>query len=423
MYALVDGNSFYASCERVYRPDLRDTPIVVLSNNDGCVITRSSQAKALGIKMGEPMHKIRNTVNRYGVEVFSSNYELYGDMSRRMMQSIASLVPRIEVYSIDECFADVAGMERIANLTELGREIRARVLQWVGIPTCVGIAPTKTLAKFCNHLAKRHATFKGVVNWNDWNESIRTRALNSQPVGEVWGIGRRLTEQLNAMGIHTVGDLQRAPSAQIRKLFGVVVERTQRELSGIACIELEHAPADKKQLIRSRSFGKPITDIADIQSALAHHATEAGRDLRRQQSVTHQVGIILQTNPFNPNDPQYYVNESICISAGTADTRLINKTAQAILERSFKAGYKYKKCGIVVTGIESINAPQQLDWLNPSDSEQSMMLMQCVDELNARFGKGSMRLGIERLSSNWKMRREKLSPCYTGRFGELLRVR
>ena len=224
------------------------------------------------------------------------------------------------------------------------------------------------------------------------------------------------------MGIYSAGDLQRAPSAQIRKHFGVVVERTVRELSGVECIELEHAPTDKKQLIRSRSFGTPITDIVDIQSALAHHASEAGRDLRRQHSTTHQVGLILQTNPFNPNDKQYYVNESTCISAGTADTRLINKSVQTILERTFKAGYKYKKCGIVVTGIESVDAPQQLDWLDPSDSEQSIALMQCVDELNARFGKGSMRVGTEILSSNWKMRREKLSPCYTGRFGELLRV-
>lgn len=419
MYALIDGNCFYASCERVFRPDLRTSPIVVLSNNDGCVITRTAEAKALGIKMGEPLHKIRPMIKRFGIEVFSSNYELYGDLSRRMMETIATLVPRTEIYSIDECFADVAGM---SDLTDLGREIRARVLQWVGIPTCVGIAPTKTLAKYCNHLAKRHTTFKGVVNWNDWSEAIQTRALNSEPASEVWGIGRRISEHLALMNIHTAGDLQRAPTDLIRKTFGVTVERTQHELRGLPCLEFETIAPNKQQLLRSRSFGQALTAIEDIQAALAHHVSEAAEDLRKQACIAYGVGIMLQTNPFNSNDKQYYLNDSTIIQAGTADTRTINNAAQTLLKRGFKTGLKYKKCGVILTALESIDNPKQFDWLNPSDSDNSKVLMSCIDGLNKRFGRGSMMLGDEPLSASWKMQRGHLSPMYTTRFAELLRI-
>ena len=298
MYALIDGNSFYASCERVFRPDLAGVPIVVLSNNDGCVVTRTAEAKALGIKMGEPLFKIKHLVRQNRVQVFSSNYELYADMSRRMMNTVATLVPRIEVYSIDECFADLSGMEQYSQfmgsgqntgLLTLGFSIRARVLQWTGIPTCVGIAPTKTLAKFCNHLAKRHAVFKGVVDWNAWAPAIQQRALASEDVTEVWGIGRQIGLSLNAMGIKTAADLANAPSHTIRKMFGVVVERTQRELQGIECLELEDIAPKRQQIVRSRSFGQPITTLDGLSASLAHHVAEAAQRLRGQGSVTHAV--------------------------------------------------------------------------------------------------------------------------------------
>ena len=419
MYALIDGNTFYVSCERVYRPDLRTRPVIVLSNNDGCVITRSKEAKDLGIKMGDPFHKMQQLIKRHKIEVFSSNYELYGDMSQRMMSTIASLVPNVEVYSIDECFADVAGLP---HLTELGRTIRNRVMQWVGIPNCVGIAPTKTLAKFCNHLAKCHPTFKGVVNWNDWTPEIQTRALNSQPVKAIWGIGWRLGESLNAMGIMTAGDLQRAESSLIRRNFGVTVERTQRELNGIACIELDHAPQARQQIIRTRSFANGLTELVDLQAAIAHHATDAAAELRKQGSIAHGASIMFHTYASRPDLPQYYANDSAVIKAGTADTRLLNQVTQGLLKRAYRTGFKFKKCGVTLTGIEASDSPKQQDWLDPSDSEESISLMQCLDGINQRYGQGTVKLGVESLSNRWLMRREYLSPRFTTRFDELLVV-
>lgn len=421
-FALIDGNSFYASCERVFRPDLRTRPVVVLSNNDGCVITRTAEAKALGIKMGEPYFKIKPLIKRHGVVVFSYNYELYGDLSRRMMQSIATLVPQTEIYSIDECFADLTGM---CDLTPLGHQIRARVLQWTGIPTCVGIAPTKTLAKYCNHLAKRHAVFKGVVNWLDWDESIRTRALKSEPVGEVWGIGYRISSQLNTMGIMTVDDFVRADTATLRKRFGVVVERTQREMQGISCADLEVQIADKQQIVRSRSFGKPVCDIEGLRASLAFHIAEAASELRAQNSTANLIGVMLRTNPFKPDEPQYKGYLTACLPVGSSDTLKLNRVAQQMLTQIYKSGYAYKKCGVVLMGIESADTQMQLDWLNPPDSDERKRLMHTIDALNQRFGRHSIRTADQDAAGNnagWRMKRERLSPCYTTQFAQLLQV-
>ena len=422
VFALIDGNSFYASCERVFRPDLRNRPVVVLSNNDGCVITRTAEAKALGIKMGEPHFKIKNLIKRYGVVVFSSNYELYGDLSRRMIETIATLVPQTEIYSIDECFADLTG---VRDITSLGHQIRARVLQWVGIPTCVGIAPSKILAKFCNHLAKRHAMFKGVVNWLDWDESIRTRALNSEPVGEVWGIGYRISAQLNEMGIITAGDFVRADTATLRKRFGVVVERTQRELQGIPCVDLEVQIADKQQIVRSKSFGKPVRDIEGLRASLAFHIAEAASELRAQNSTANLIGVMLHTNPFNPEEPQYKGYLTACLPVGCSDTLKLNRVVQQTLTQIYRNGYIYKKCGVVLMGIESATTQMQLDWLNPPDSDKRKSLMHTIDALNQRFGRHSIRTADQDAAGNnagWRMKRERLSPCYTTQFAQLLQV-
>lgn len=422
VFALIDGNSFYASCERVFRPDLRARPVVVLSNNDGCVITRTAEAKVLGIKMGEPYFKIKPLVQRHGVVVFSSNYELYGDLSRRMMDTIALLVPQTEIYSIDECFADLTGMR---DITPLGHLIRSRVLQWVGIPTCVGIAPTKTLAKYCNHLAKRHTVFKGVVNWLDWDESIRTRAFKSEPVGEVWGIGYRISASLNDMGIQTVWDFVRADAATLRKRFGVVVERTQRELQGIPCADLEVQIADKQQIVRSRSFGKPVCDIEGLRASLAFHIAEAASELRAQNSTANLIGVMLRTNPFKPEEPQYKGYLTACLPVGSSDTLKLNRVVQQTLTQIYKSGYAYKKCGVVLMGIESANTQMQLDWLNPPDSDERKSLMHTIDALNQRFGRHSIRTADQDAAGNnagWRMKRERLSPCYTTQFAQLLQV-
>lgn len=422
MFALVDGNCFYVSCERVFRPDIRSKPVVVLSNNDGCVITRSAEAKALGIKMGEPLFKIRDTVRKHKVEVFSSNYELYGDLSRRMMQTIESLVPRIEIYSIDECFADVGGMARLIELTELGHQIRDRVHMWVGIPTCVGIAPTKTLAKFCNHLAKRHRYFKGVANWNDWDDDIRMRALNSEPVTEVWGIGRRIGQSLNVMGIMTAGDFARASSSMLRQKFGVVVERTQRELQGTSCLEIEEVKPRRQQIIRSRSFAQPVKDLSGLGAALTHHVAQATQELREEGGVAHTLQVFIQTNCFKPDSPQYYGSDCVNIAVGTCDTMKLNELTQKTLNRIFRAGFEYKKCGVILGGIETSSQQVQMDWLNPVDSEQRIRLMDCIDHLNERFGRSAIQLGTERGSHDWLMRRDKLSPCFTTNIEDVLTV-
>lgn len=270
----IDGNTFYASVHRVFDPTLRRRPVVVLSNNDGCVVTRTAEAKALGIARGVPYFQIRELAERHGVAVLSSNYELYQSMSDRMMAVIRTLVPRQEIYSIDEQFADVSGME---NLTALGREARARVLKWTGIPTCAGIAPTKTLAKLCDHWAKVHSVFGGVLNWDDLSPARREKAFAVTPVSEVWGVGGRTAAKLEALGVRTVLDFVRVPGGVVRRLGGVVLERTWLELQGCCCIELEETPPGRKQIVRSRSFSAPVSDLDGLLCGLRAHGERGPR--------------------------------------------------------------------------------------------------------------------------------------------------
>lgn len=425
MFALIDGNSFYASCERIYRPELRHAPVVVLSNNDGCVITRTPEAKALGIKMGEPYFKITKLIKQCGISVFSSNYELYGDVSRRMMSTIGTLVPRAEVYSIDECFADLTGMSPLYSdiaLSDLGQEIRSRVLQWVGIPTCVGIAQTKTLAKFCNHLAKKYPYFKGVVNWSTFDPDLQMRALKSQSASEVWGVGRRIGKKLTAMNIHTAYDLSIFDTGTLRKTFGVMVERTQRELQGFPCLELEEIQPIRQQISRSRSFGQPVMKLEGLKSALTHHVMEATQDLRKQNSVANIVGIRMQTNPFHEDQTQYYANDAIALPFATCDTIKINEYAQALLEGLFKEHLPYKKCGVFLTGLESNVPTGQMDWLKSTDTDERIHLMSHLDQINSRFGKGTIKPGTASLDDGWQMRRNMLSPCFTTRIDEAVKA-
>ena len=420
MFALVDGNCFYASCERVFRPELRDKAIVVLSNNDGCVVTRTPQAKALGIKMGVPYYQVKHLVDSGELITFSSNYELYADLSRRMMDSIATLVPAIEVYSIDECFADTSGLN---ELNSLGHQIRERVLQWVGIPTCVGIAPTKTLAKYCNHLAKRHQRhFGGVLVWSDLSQARQAKALASEPVGEIWGIGRRISKRLEGQGIHTALDFYNADTATLRQQFGVVIERTQRELHGTACDQLHFSEENKQHIIRSRSFGKCVSDIATLESAIAHHISSGAAKLRQQGTQAHTVGVFIHTNRFREQDAQYNGHRLITLPMASSDTIKLNSVAQALLKSIYRPGFGYKKCGIELGGVESaITSVQQDLWMH-GDSIRSHKLMEAMDKTNGKFGKGSLRLGSELMSTGWHMNRDVLSPCFTTRFNDLLNV-
>ena len=418
MFALIDGNSFFCSCERVFRPDLKHMPIVVLSNNDGCVVARTTEAKDMGIKMGMPYYQVRHLVKQGRLLAFSSNYELYADISSRMMQSIASLVPAIEVYSIDECFADVRGM---ADLRALGIHIRERVWQWVGIPVCIGIAPTKTLAKFCNHLAKRHPNhFNGVVVWEDWKTGTRQRAMASEPVTEVWGIGRRIGKKLAEQQIHTVLDFYYANTALLRKRYGVMVERVQRELHGMACDNLHHAEDSRQNLIRSRSFSKRITKLDPLRSAVCHHISSGAAALRRQGTQAHTVAVFIQTDRFREDIPQYHGYRLTALPVASSDTLLLNVAAQALLEQIYRQGYAYKKCGIELGGIESVAIGAQQDLWVPGDAPERHRLMAILDRINQRFGRQSIMVGSENLSRDWRMNRDLLSPRYTTRFSDLL---
>jgi DNA polymerase V len=420
MFALIDGNNFYCSCERVYRPELKQQPIIVLSNNDGCVISRSSEAKDIGIKMGVPYFQIQHFVQQGKLTVFSSNYELYADLSRRMMNTIASLVPAIEIYSIDECFADLHGLN---NLHSLGHNIRNRIQQWVGIPTCVGIAPTRTLAKFCNHLAKRHRHhFNGVVIWTNWNRNIQQRALASSPITDIWGIGRRIGQKLAAQGIRTALDFTNAHTPTLRKQFGVVLERTQREMQGIPCSELIINEASRQHIVRSRSFGNIITSLDGLQAAISHHITSGAAKLRDQNSHAHILGVFIYTNRFRHDQSQYNGYQFIKLPQPSADTLTLNHIAQNLLRSIYRSGYEYKKCGIELSGIEPAQTFQQPDLLCPSERNHRPELMNAWDNITSRYGRNSIQLGSELQSSHWHMTRTQLSPCYTTQWPELLTI-
>lgn len=414
MFALIDGNSFYCSCERVFRPELKNVPVVVLSNNDGCVVARSTEAKALGIKMGEPYFRVKHLVSQGRLKAYSSNYELYADLSRRMMETIAGCVPAVEVYSIDECFADMSGIE---NLAVHGYQIRNRVLQWVGIPTCVGIAPTKTLAKFCNHLAKKYPShFEGVVVWSNWSESIRMRALRSEAVNEIWGIGNRIASKLAAQGILTALDFVLADTATLRRRYGVTVERTQREMQGIiACDGLHPKPAPKQNLVRSRSFGTRIDTLEALKAAITHHISSGAEALRKDKLTASSVSVFLHTDFFKESDPQYHNSQTISLTVPTSDTVLLNHAAQKILETIYRSGYLYKKCGIELQGLMPAGQIQADLW----QSATTNPVMEAWDKINRRYGKGRLKLASELLVNNWEMNRDRLSQCYTTRFSDL----
>lgn len=419
MYALIDGNSFYASCERVFRPDLRHRPVVVLSNNDGCIVTLTREAKALGLKRGTPLFKVQDIVKKNQVEVFSSNYELYGDMSSRMMSSIATLVPEIEIYSIDECFANLTGVP--GDLTELGRKIRARVWQWVGIPSCVGIAPTKTLAKYCNHLAKHIPGFHGVLNWNDLIPERQKKALAYEPIGEVWGIGSQLSKRMVKLGIETPLDLAQAPESLIKQFFPVTVLQTARELRGIPCIEFEPVAPTRQRLVRSRSFAKDVYDKDDLLSALTMHTEEAAQVLREEKLKASRIGVFILSNRFKLEVPSYYGFDAEDLGIPVNDTSTFMTSVVKLLNKLYQPGIAYKKAGV---SIENIQRAEDVQGdLFAFENERSNQLSAVIDRLNQRYGKGTVcRSTIKRASEDWKMKREYRSPSYTTRFSELLKV-
>ena len=418
MYALIDGNSFYASCERVFRPDLRHRPVVVLSNNDGCIVTLTAEAKALGLKRGIPFYQVKDIIRRHQVAVFSSNYELYGDMSSRMMNIIAGLVPAIEVYSIDECFADLSGLD---DLTTLGFSIRKRIGQWIGIPACVGIAPTKTLAKYCNHLAKKIPALHGVLNWNDLSFSRQEKALAYQGVEEIWGIGSQLAMRLKKLGIQTPLDLAQASESLLKQCFPINVIQTARELRGIEAIEFEPTPPTRKRILRSRSFSKDVFDRNDLLSAITMHAEEAARVLRQEHLMTSRVGIFLYSNRFKTGKPVYATMDAVDLAMYVNDTPTILESAVKLLDKHYVKGVAYKKAGVILENIR--RKGETTEDLFGLVREKHERLSETLDQINNKYGNGTICFSaVKRDSEDWKMKREMKSPSYTTRFSDVLRV-
>lgn len=407
-YALVDCNNFYVSCERVFRPDLKHTPLVVLSNNDGCVVSRSQEAKALGIGMGQPWFQCQDLAHTHGVMALSSNYALYADMSNRVMSILAGYSPMHEVYSIDECFVDLTGTPK---LREVSYDIRHRVMAWTGIPVCVGIGPTKTLAKLANHIAKKHPRSKGVFNYNDLTRAQQDRLLHKIDVGEVWGVGRKIASRLVAHGVHSVQDFRTAHTATLRAEFGVVLEKIQRELQGTACIEWQASATHKKQIISSRSFGQPVKDLVVLQDAMSTFVAHACAKLRAQGTHAALIQVFLKTNRFRADLPQYMPCLALPLPQPTNDSLVVNRWAAHLLERMFKPEYVYKKAGVVLGDITPVQQWQS-DWLEPAPPASSR-LMATVDALNQRFGRGFVKISTQGAHAQWKMRQERKSPSYT----------
>jgi DNA polymerase V len=420
VFALVDVNNFYVSCERVFNPRLANIPVVVLSNNDGCAVARSAEVKALGIKMGAPWYKLRDLAQQHGIVALSSNYTLYGDMSNRVVNVLREFTPDMEVYSIDESFLRVEQTARLYDgHTNMGQTIRSKVLRWTGLPVCVGFGHTKTLAKLANHLAKKNVQFDGVCDLTAMSLVALHDWMGRVAVGEVWGVGRRISARLETMGINTVLDLAQADVKALRQQFGVVMERTASELCGVSCLELEDIAPPKQQIMSSRSFGKMQHTIEDVGAAVAWHIHNAAEKLRAQQSVAGAVYVFVQTNRFREQDAQYNASLIVPLPDVSDNTSLLTAAAQLGLEHIWRDGYAYKKCGVMLMELEHRAHRQETLFDDPLAREKSAKLMAALDAVNDTWGRGTLRTGAAGFKQHWTMRSENRSPRYTTKWNEL----
>lgn len=410
--ALVDCNNFYVSCERLFQPAMEGKPVVILSNNDGCVVSRSQEAKALGIVMAAPWFKLKDLAKKHGIHALSSNYTLYADLSNRVMRVLSQFSPNMEIYSIDECFLDLTGM---MEATRMGHEMRYAVRQFVGIPVCVGIAASKTLAKLANNVAKKQSG--GVCNFNEMTEEKLNSLLDGIAVGEVWGVGRRIDTRLQEMGISSALALKLAPPRRIRDEFGVVLERTALELNGTACLELNEITPARQQIICSRSFGTSITHLGELEQAVITYTSRAAEKLRAQHTLASCVQVSIRTNPHKTNAAQYQPVLTLPLPEPTDDTRLLCSAALNGLRQIYRSGHAYQKAGVMLFGI--IAAKDRPLTLFDSDATQHTALMKTLDRINQRMGSGTIRLLGEGIKKNWTMRRENISPRYTTELAEL----
>lgn len=412
IFALVDCNNFYASCEKLFDPKLVGVPVVVLSNNDGCVVARSAEVKALGVPMGIPWFKLKDTAKRHGIVPFSSNYALYADMSNRVVEVLGQFAPNMEVYSIDESFLNLSGLSHL-GLEQYGRQIRERVQEWVGLAVCVGIASTKTLSKLANHCAKKNlAGAMGVCDFTTISDTDLSTLFGKIEVGEVWGVGRKQEERLRSMGINTVFDLREADAETIRSRFSVVLERTVRELRGISCLDIEEVAPEKQQIMCSRSFGRKIFTIEELADAVATHIGRAAEKLRQQESIAGALTIHIRTNPFSDHEPQYQRAITVPLPDATADTRELVQWGMRALKRIYRQGFAYQKAGAMLSELRPKHM-EQGSLFGAVETERGDRLMDVLDAVNRRWGRGTLRVAAEAQDHSWQMSRGNLSPRYT----------
>lgn len=416
--ALVDCNNFYVSCERLFQPKLNGRPVVVLSNNDGCVIARSNEAKALGIGMGDPWHLNKDRFRAHGVVVFSSNYTLYGDISARVFSVLKTFTPNIESYSIDESFLCLRGLEH--RLEAHGRDVRAAVGKLVGIPVCVGIGPTKTLAKVANRRAKKEPGRGGVCLV--MTEAEQTAALAATELTDLWGVAGRMAKRLEALGITTSLQLRDAEPRLMRERLGVVMERMVLELRGVPCQALVEAAPVAKSIVASRSFGRPVVEKDELKEAVASHVERAAEKLRRQSLVVKRMVVFAETNPFKPSEPQYGGHHAVTLPVATADTSLLLRAASYCVGQLYRAGYRYKKAGVEFSALSFAASLQGELWRAP-DSAQTQALMKTLDQLNLQHGRGTVHYAASGVEKGWRLRAERKSACYTTDWDGLLQVR
>jgi DNA polymerase V len=414
--ALTDANSFYCSCERVFQPRLEGVPVVVLSNNDGCVIARTPEAKALGIPMGAVAFQWRDRFKEWGVEVFSSNYALYGDMSRRVMQVLAQHAVAIEVYSIDEAFLDLSGLSD-SGLEDHAWELRATVLQWTGIPVGVGVSSTKVLAKIANRQAKKTGGMCVLDHQNTEGKAL----LDSWPCEDIWGIAEATANKLASMGIHTAGELARAPLKVIRSRLGVVDERMALELRGVSCLEIEEVPQSRKNLCCSRSFGRPVESLEELRQAVVMHASRLGEKLRRQNLAASYIQVFLMTNRHRTDEPQAYPSAGREFLVPTSFTPELVGEAMRALERIYRQGFRYAKVGVLCLGLVPDKEKQDslFQPANPEEEEKQKRLMEAVDALKLHYGRNTVRPATMGFDHGWKARQGRVSPHFTTRLEDL----
>ncbi len=418
IFALVDCNSFYVSCERVFNPELRNKPVVVLSNNDGCAVSISKEAKKLGIKVGTPIFKVKDLIRRYDIKILSSNYTLYADMSSRVMSTLFQFSPNIEIYSIDESFLLLNGIKE--DLNKYAKKIKNKVYQYTGIPVSIGIGSTKTLAKVANRIAKKNDNHNGILSL--YNKKDIDYYLKLVNIEDVWGIGRKYSKKLKSYGIETAYDLKNLSTYWAeKKLGGIVGRRIIMELNGTSCIDIEEINQPNKEILSSRSFGKPVKSLKELEEAISMHSTIATEKLRKQKIIANRVSVFISTDRFKENEPQYGNFATIKLPIPTSYTPEIIKYALILLKSIYKEGYKYKKAGIVLSELINENN-YQLSLFHKSNRPLNLKLMKAVDRINNKYGSNFIFPASSGINKNWCMRRNFISSYYTTRWSEILKI-